>query len=61
MEAPCREPQVGLDPRTPESQQEPKADAQPLSHAGVPNFKTLVVKMEKLKTEYTIYIHIILS
>ena len=27
---------MGLDPRTPGSQPEPKADAQPLSHPGVP-------------------------
>ena len=31
-EAPCREPDVGLDPRTPESGPELKADTQPLSH-----------------------------
>ena len=31
-----RELNMGLDPRTPESQPEPKADAQPLSHPGVP-------------------------
>ena len=36
-EAPCREPNVGLNPRTPGSLPEPKADAQPLSHPGVPN------------------------
>ena len=35
-QAPCREPDVGLDPRTPGSLPEPKADAQPLSHPGVP-------------------------
>ena len=29
--APCREPDVGLDPGTPGSGPEPKADAQPLS------------------------------
>ena len=34
--APCREPDVGLDPRTRGSCPEPKADAQPLSHPGVP-------------------------
>ena len=33
-QAPCRELDVGLDPRTPGSQPEPKADAQPLSHPG---------------------------
>ena len=30
-QAPCREPNVGLDPGTPGSCPEPKADAQPLS------------------------------
>ena len=34
--APCREPDVGLDPRTPGSCPEPKAAAQLLSHPGVP-------------------------
>ena len=35
-QAPCREPDVGLDPGTLGSRPEPKADAQPLSHPGVP-------------------------
>ena len=35
-EAPCREPGMGLDPRTPGSCPEPKADAQPLSHPSAP-------------------------
>ena len=35
-QAPCRKPNVGLDPRTPGSHPESKADAQPLSHPGVP-------------------------
>ena len=35
-QTPCREPDVGLDPRTPRSQPEPEADPQPLSHSGVP-------------------------
>ena len=30
------EPDVGLDPRTPGSHLEPKADGQPLSHPGAP-------------------------
>ena len=34
-QAPCREPDVGLDPRTPGSHPGPKADAQQLSHPGV--------------------------
>ena len=36
-QAPYREPDVGLDPRTPGSHPEPKADAQPPSHPGVPS------------------------
>ena len=35
-QATCRKPNVGLDPRTPGSRPELKADAQPLSHPGVP-------------------------
>ena len=36
QQAPYREPNAGLNPRTPGSRPEPKADAQPLSHPGVP-------------------------
>ena len=35
-QASCREPDVGLDPRTSGSRPEPEADAQPLSHPGIP-------------------------
>ena len=35
-QAPHKEPDAGLDPKTPGSCPEPKADAQPLSHSGVP-------------------------
>ena len=35
-QAPCQEPDTGLDPRTPGSPPEPKADAQQLSHPGAP-------------------------
>ena len=35
-QAPCTEPDAGLDPRTPGSHPKPKVDAQPLSHPGVP-------------------------
>ena len=35
-QAPCREPDMGLNPRTPGSHPEPKADVQPLSHPRVP-------------------------
>ena len=34
---PAEEPDAGLNPRTPGSCPEPKADAQPLSHPGVPD------------------------
>ena len=33
---PCRDPNAGLDPRTPGSGPERKTDTQPLSHPGVP-------------------------
>ena len=35
-QAPCRDPDVGLNPRTQVSRPEPKADAQLLNHPGVP-------------------------
>ena len=37
----CREPDAGLDSRTPGSCPEPKGDAQLLSHSGVLNFYAL--------------------
>ena len=42
-QAPCKEPDVGLDPMTPGSQPEPKADAQPLSYPDAPNFLVFIV------------------
>ena len=36
-QAPCKEPDMGLNPGTPASLPDPKADAQPLSHPGVPS------------------------
>ena len=38
---------MGLDPRTPGSRSEPKADAQPLTHPGVPINKPLKKKMRR--------------
>ena len=35
-QAPCREPDVGLDPGAPGSHPGPKAGAKPLSHPGIP-------------------------
>ena len=43
-QAPCREPDAGLDPGTPESRPEPKADAQPLSNPGAPGLS--IVQMQ---------------
>ena len=37
-QAPHREPDAGLDPGTVGSHPEPKADAQPPRHPGIPNF-----------------------
>ena len=37
-QAPCRKPDVGLDPETPGSHPGLKAGAKPLSHPGVPLF-----------------------
>ena len=37
-QAPQRKPDAELDPRTPGSLPEPKADAQPLNHTGVPPY-----------------------
>ena len=40
-QAPCREPDVGLDPETPGSRAGPKVDAQWLSHPGIPSTNLL--------------------
>ena len=37
-QVPHREPDVGLNPGTPGSRPEPKADSQPLSHPAIPIF-----------------------
>ena len=48
-QAPCKEPDVGLDPGNPGSGSEPKADAQLLSHPGVPIYYFLNYKLRKIK------------
>ena len=40
-QAPCREPDVGLDPGTPGSRPGPKAGAKPLGHPGIPIYYNL--------------------
>ena len=42
-QAPRREPNAGLDPGTPGSRPEPKADTQPLSHPDIPHLSILIV------------------
>ena len=42
-QAPSGEPDAELEPRTPGSQPEPKADAQPLSHPGAPTLEVLIL------------------
>ena len=48
-QAPCREPNVGLDPGTPGSRPEPKADVQPLSHPGARAYTRVCDVSEKRK------------
>ena len=43
-QAPCREPDVGLDPGTPGLRPGPKAGIKPLSHPGIP-WMTLFLKI----------------
>ena len=50
-QAPCREPDVGLNPGTPGSLPEPKADAQQLSHPGVPVSANFISKDYMLSVE----------
>ena len=40
-QAPCREPEVGLDPGSPGSCPGPKAGTKPLSHPGIPSYEFL--------------------
>ena len=42
-QAPCREPDVGLDPWSPGSRPGRKAGAKPLSHPGIPSLHPVVV------------------
>ena len=46
-QAPCRDPDVGLDPGTPGSRPEPKADTQPLSHPSTPRRKIFLKRQFK--------------
>ena len=43
-QAPCKKPSAGLNPGSPGSRPEPKADAQLLSHPGVPPISVLNCK-----------------
>ena len=56
-QAPCKEPNMGLDPGTLGSRPEPKADVQSLSHPGAPvvcNFTEVMkttLSFEEVKTK----------
>ena len=41
-QAPCREPDLGFDPRPPGLCPGPKAGAKPLSHPGIPGITVLI-------------------
>ena len=42
-QAPCKEPDVGLEPENPGSCPDPKAEAQTLSHSGIPRFVVIIM------------------
>ena len=52
MQAPCWELDARLDPGTPGSHLERKADAQPLSHAGAPVYVSIRPKFYFLKKAF---------
>ena len=51
-QVPCREPDMELDPGTVGSCPEPKADAQPLSHPGIPVEEYLIQGAVSLEIMY---------
>ena len=53
-QAPFKELDVGLGPRTPGSRPEPKAGAQPLSHPGIPssNFILDLMTLRKFRINF---------
>ena len=44
-QTPCRDPDVGLDPRTPGSRPGPKAGTELLSHPGIPEFNKFFIDL----------------
>ena len=57
-QAPCEEPDVGLNPKTLGSPPEAKANAQPLSHPGVPipNFLTTMLSQHPAQGSWNLWI-----
>ena len=59
-QAPCQEPNAGLDPQTPGSRPGPKAGAKPLSHPGIPwkllDFKVNIIFMENMLANFHVLI-----
>ena len=52
-QAPCRKPDVGLNPGTPGSRPGPKADTKPLSHPGIPEQNFYIQKVWVQILSYT--------
>ena len=57
----CREPDVGIDSRILGSHPQPKADAQPLSHPGVPRYNLILSTHMYAQTCHFVVLKIILS
>ena len=49
-QAPCREPDAGLNPRIPGSCPGPKAGAKPWSHPGIPTIGTFIITVGDFNT-----------
>ena len=55
-QTPCREPDVGLDPRTLGSHPEPKADVQLLNHPGIPQLQILITSTKYIHSNIQMYL-----
>ena len=55
-QAPCREPDAGLDPATPGLHPETKIDAQPLRHPGIPTDNFLMFNWTFLFNQTALYL-----
>ena len=60
-QAPLREPDVGLDPRTPGSRPESNTDAQPLSHSGILWFLFYINEIFLLTSNLILMLNVMVS